>query len=75
MSEPGSKWHKCSSPRCDCPIHARRMYYHISGNAHACQNPECEYASGYEEALVARGVLRERESSRLDQAKRWERIR
>lgn len=47
-------YHKCGSPKCDCPVHKMRMYYHISGNAHACQDPECEYARGYEAVLVER---------------------
>ena len=49
--------HKCDE-RCHCPSHQLMMYHHKASNSHACQNPECEYASGYENALIQRSYRR-----------------
>ena len=43
--------HKCDES-CHCPVHQLIMYYHSSSRSHGCQNSECEYASGYEDALI-----------------------
>lgn len=47
------EFHHCSE-RCKCPNHGLMMYYHQKSKSHACQNIECEYARGYEDALIKR---------------------
>jgi hypothetical protein len=44
-------FHKCDDG-CNCPHHGTRMYYASRHKTHACQDPECEYASGYEDVLI-----------------------
>lgn len=49
--------HKCGEA-CHCPVHQTMMYYWPKGNSHACQTLECEYARGYEDALIRRSYER-----------------
>lgn len=49
--------HKCNE-NCKCPVHQLMMYYHAKSSSHACQNIECEYARGYEDALIKRSYER-----------------
>lgn len=42
--------HKCDDG-CVCPIHGTALFYNRLHNEHACQDPDCEYAHGLEEAL------------------------
>jgi len=37
---------------CVCPLHQTPLYWSPSRELHACQDPECHYASGFEPALA-----------------------
>lgn len=40
--------HKCNEWTCICPIDEKITHYHEPTNTHACVNPECENANGFE---------------------------
>lgn len=48
--KPKYKQHKCDD-RCMCPIHGIAMHYSPSSDTHACQNPDCEFAHGFEKGV------------------------
>lgn len=39
--------HRCDD-RCICPEHGKQLLYWPAGNEHACPDPECRFAHGYE---------------------------
>lgn len=38
--------HRCTD-RCRCPIHKTPLLYWPAGDDHACQDADCEYATGF----------------------------
>jgi hypothetical protein len=39
--------HQCDDG-CVCPVHQTPLFWWPSGKLHACQDPECRYAGGFD---------------------------
>lgn len=44
--------HECNE-KCTCPIHKKLMFYSTREKLHACPEPDCVFAHGYENAKWA----------------------
>lgn len=55
--------HTCGDT-CVCPVHGTPMFYAASDRLHACQDPDCQYATGVDlnrlayEAVLASETFR-----------------
>ncbi|GHF92176.1 hypothetical protein GCM10018783_73780 [Streptomyces griseosporeus] len=54
--------HVCGD-ECVCPVDMNPLFYNQAQNVHACQDPDCEFANGFEEGVVWLRLLNSSEPS------------